>query len=127
MDSVGLLLSTQESSMLIRVVEQTDCKDTHLDIEAISPDDVPYEANARTITARQVSGDKLVQVTTSGVQIIDPIGARVLAAWVDLLPEETVLVASCSETHVIVGLSSGDTVLLSFTLEASDAIIQLNK
>jgi len=113
--------------MLVRVVEQTDCKEMQLNIEAISPDDVPYEANARTITARQVSDDKLVQVTTSGVEIIDPIGARVLAAWVDLLPDETILVASCSETHVILGLSSGDVVLLGVTVEASDAIIQLNK
>jgi len=113
--------------MLIRVVERADRKEPQLDIEAISPDHVPYEANARTITARQVSSDKLVQVTTSGVQIIDPIGATVLAAWVDLLPDETVLVASCSETHVILGLSSGEIVLLSITLEASNALIQLNK
>jgi hypothetical protein len=113
--------------MLVRVVEQTGRKEIQLDIEAISPDDVPYEANARTITARQVSEDKVLQVSTSGVQIIDPIGSKILGAWVDLQPDETILVASCSETNVILGLSSGDVISLSFSIEASDAIIQLNK
>jgi hypothetical protein len=120
-------LSTADSSLLVRIAERTDHKEPYLDIQAISPVDVPYEANSTTIAARQLSTGWIVQVTTDSVYIIDLAGSKVLATWKDLEPSQNILVAACSEGHIVLGLSDGEILALGMNAEQTDVSITLHQ
>jgi hypothetical protein len=119
-------VSTLDSSLLLRMSVSSSSGEPDLEVEAVSPQKVPYEANERTIVAAQVS-DHLVQVTPHGVFVVDPRQSAVAATWTDLEPAQSILVAACMGNDVLVGMADGVLLALKVDFCGTSAVIHMVK
>jgi hypothetical protein len=109
----GVIISTTEASLIARVIVSSISDEPSLELEAVSPEDLPYVSTSSTLAISQISPDVLAQVTPLGVSVIDLAGSKMVAEWKDLQPEDRVLAASCEGNSIILGLTDGSIVYLT--------------